>query len=185
MFILRLLRECGICEPEDCWSFAERISSISFFCIIVTELHNIDIWAISSLLENELVFRNIPVCNFLDQRLFKNHLTFVSPDLEKIVVFSITSVGLSDFLVHKLDEDGTKLTFLVELATCDNLVEFLERHFEHDLVHESSRISQLSVQTFKLVIFMNLYLFGVGLVRKIVCALHLLLVLPYAHLLEV
>ena len=51
-----------------------------------------------------------------------------------------------DLLVHDLDEYWAIVVLLVEVAAGYDLVKLVERHLEHDLVHEFLRCLYLVVQ---------------------------------------
>ena len=99
---------------------------------VVAEANDIDIRAVLGLLEDELVIRDVPVCDALNEWHLKNHHTLASPDLKQVFLAIIQS---ADFRVDNFDEHGTEKALFVVLATGDDFVQFVERYLVHDFFH--------------------------------------------------
>ena len=73
---------------------------------IFKQLDNPDFSRINLLQEEENVIGNVPVRDWLLERLFKDHLTPDCPHLQEV---RTPAVMLLDCLIVDLDQDGTKV----------------------------------------------------------------------------
>ncbi len=60
----------------------------------------------------------------------------MSPHLKKVGVGNVTFLSSQNLLVYDFDQYGTKVVFLVVVATGDDFVQLMEGHLEHHIVHE-------------------------------------------------
>ena len=81
---------------------------------------------------DQLVPGDVPVLGWLHKSLLKDHLALDAPDLEQKRMHIVL---LQDVLVNNFNKHGAEIGPLLVLATCDDFVEFVERHLIHDLAH--------------------------------------------------